>query len=57
MLVEINRLNFENYQIKLNLTGMKSGGVNLGIEPVHRETSDLGRDRNVSRIGQKFIFP
>ena len=53
MLLEINRLNFEHYQIKL-WTERKSvkGGANPGIEPIPRETSDHDRDRNISRIGR-----
>ena len=58
MLVEINRLNFEHYQIKFwTERNPVKGGAYPGIEPAHWETSDRGRDRYVFRMGQNVIFP
>ena len=56
--MEINRLNFENYQIKFWVErNLVKGGANPGDRARTRETSDRGRDRNVPRMGQNFYIP
>ena len=58
MLVEINRLNFEHYQMKFwRERNLVKGGANPGGRTRTRETSDHGRDRNCVQNGPDFNVP
>ena len=56
--MEINRLNFEHYQIKFwTERNLLKGGANPGDRTRKRETSDHGRDRNRVQNGPECNVP
>ena len=58
LLVEINRLNFEHYQIIFwTERNLVKGGANPGDRTRTPETSDHGRDRNRVQNGPEWNVP
>ena len=56
--MEINRLNFEHYQIKFwTERNEVKGGANPGDRTHTQETPDHGRDRNRVQIGPECNVP